>query len=81
LLFQDKKITVVQGNDKLLNEAYSDRFRKYVASQLRARKIDLILGDYVDQFPPSGSGELVFRSGTKINAGLVVSNPRHVPLT
>jgi len=72
---QDKKITIVQGNDKLLNDAYSNRFRKFVATQLRTRKIDLILGEYVDQFPPSGSGELVFRSGRKLNAGLVVSNP------
>jgi len=43
-------------------------------SKLRARKIDIILGEYADQFPPSGSGEVVFRSGEKLNAGLVVSN-------
>ena len=70
---QDKKVTIIQGTDKLLNDAYPDKFRKYMEAQLRARKIDLILGEYADQFPPSGSGELVFRSGRKINAGLVVS--------
>ena len=74
LSYQDKKVTIVHGGDKLLNEAYPDKFRKSVESQLRARKIDLVLGEYADQFPPSGSGELVFRSGGKINAGLVVSN-------
>ena len=73
---QDKKITIVHGGDKLLNDTYSDSFRRSMESKLRARKVDIILGEYVDQFPPSGSGELVFRSGEKINAGLVVSNSR-----
>jgi len=74
LLLQDKKITIVHGGDKLLNDTYSDRFRRTMESKLRARKIDIILGEHADQFPPSGSGEVVFRSGEKFNAGLVVSN-------
>ena len=71
---QVKKITIVQGNDKLLNDAYSDRFRDYVASKLRKRNIELVLGEYVNQFPSGESGELVFKSGKKMNAGLVVSS-------
>lgn len=73
LTLQDKKLTIVHGSDKLLNDTYSDKFRRTMESKLRARKIDIILGEYADQFPPSGSGELVFRSGEKLNAGLVVS--------
>ena len=72
---QDKKITIVHGGDKLLNDTYSDRFRRTMESQFRARNVDIILGEHADQFPPSGSGEVVFRSGEKINAGVVVSNP------
>jgi len=72
---QNKKIAVVHASDMLLNNTYPEKFRKRMESQLRAREIDLILGEYADQFPPSGSGELVLRSGRKINAGLVVSNP------
>ena len=71
---QDKKITIVHGSDKLLNDTYTDRFRRTMESKLRARKIDIILGEYAEQFPPSGSGEVVFRSGEKLNAGLVVSS-------
>ena len=70
---QNKKITIVQGDQKLLNATYKDRFRNYMASQLRARNIDLVLGEYVDHFPADGSGELGFRSGVKMDAGLVVS--------
>ncbi|KAF9647860.1 FAD/NAD(P)-binding domain-containing protein [Thelephora ganbajun] len=79
--YPNKKITIVQGSDKLLNSTYPDRFRKFVQSQMRARGIDLILGEYVDQFPPSGSGELVFRSGRKINAGVVAVTSGPVPNT
>jgi len=75
MLSQEKKITIVHAGDKLLNNTYSDRYRKFVGSQMRERNIDLTLGEYAEQFPPSGSGELVLRSGRKINAGLVVSNP------
>jgi len=79
--YPDKKITIVQGADKLLNDAYPDKFRKYMESQLRARNVDLVLGEYAEQFPPSGSGELVLRSGTKINAGLVAVTSGPVPNT
>ena len=71
---QDKKLTIVHGGDKLLNKTYSDGFRRSIESKLRARDINIVLGEYADQLPPSGSGEIVFRSGEKINAGLVVSN-------
>lgn len=79
--YPEKKITIVQGSDKLLNSTYPDRFRNYMASQLRARKIDLLLGEYANQFPASGSGELVFSSGKRINAGLVVVTSGPVPNT
>jgi len=39
------------------------------------------LGEYADQFPASGSGEVVFRSGRKIHAGLVVVTSGPVPNT
>ena len=73
-LSQEKKITIVHAGDKLLNDTYTDKFRNVMASKINARDIDLLLGEYAEKFPPSGSGELVLRSGKKINAGLVVSN-------
>jgi len=79
--YSDKKITIVQGNDRLLNDAYPVKFRKQMESQMRARGIDLILGEFVDQFPPSGSGELVFRSGRKLDAGVVAVTSGPVPNT
>ena len=41
-----------------------------VASGAAAQGMDLVLGEFVAEFPPSGSGVLVFKSGKKRNAGL-----------
>lgn len=70
---QDKKITIVHGQDNILNDAYPIKYRNRVKAGLAARNIDLVLGEFVQEFPPSGSGELVFKSEKKLNAGLVVS--------
>ena len=59
-----------------MNDTYPAKYRNYVKAGVAARKIDLVLGEYVVEFPPSGSGELVLRSGEKLNAGLVVSLSR-----
>jgi len=68
----DKKITIVHAQDNLLNETYPAKYRNRVKAGVAARGIDLVLNEYVEEFPPSGSGELVFRSGKKLSAGLVV---------
>ena len=72
-VFKDKKITIVHAQDNLLNDTYPAKYRNRVKAGTAARGIDLVLGEFVAEFPPSGSGELVFKSGKKLNAGLVVS--------
>lgn len=64
-----------------MNDTYPAKYRNYVKAGVAARKIDLVLGEYVVEFPPSGSGELVFKSGKKLNAGLIVSSSRRPSLT
>ena len=78
---QDKKITIVHGQDNLLNDTYPAKYRNYVKAGVAARNVDLVLGEYVVEFPPSGSGELLFKSGKKLNAGLVVSSSRRFRFT
>lgn len=63
---------IVHGRDLLLNEQFPDKFRKIVNQKLEARGIELILGDYVAEFPGNGGGEVVFCSGRKLQADLVV---------
>jgi len=70
--YPDKKVTIVHAQDNLLNDAYPAKYRNRVKAGVAARNVNLVLGQFVAEFPPSGSGELVFKSGEKLNAGLVV---------
>jgi len=65
----------VHSRDNLLSDAYPAKYRDCVKAGVAARNVDMVLGEYVEEFPPSGSGDLVFKSGKKLNAGLVVSSP------
>jgi len=49
-----------------------------VGAQFKARNIDFILNDVVESFPESDSGEVVLKSGQKVQADLIVS--RAAPL-
>ena len=72
---QDKKVVIVHGRDLLLNDQFPDKFRKLVNQKLEARGVELVLGDYVATFPENDGGEVVFRSGKKLQANLVVRSP------
>jgi len=63
---------IVHGRDLLLNDQFPDKFRKLVNQKLEARGIELVLGDYVATFPENSGGEVVLRSGNKLQADLVV---------
>lgn len=72
---QDKKVVIVHGRNLLLNNQFPDKFRRLVNQKLEARGIELVLGDYVATFPENRGGEVVLRSGNKLQAELVVRNP------
>ena len=61
-----------------MNDTYPAKYRDRVKAGVAARNMDLVLGEYVSEFPPSGSGELTFKSGKKLSAGLVVCSCRLV---
>ena len=44
-----------------------------VGAQFKARNIEFILNDIVESFPESDSGEVILKSGQKIQADLIVS--------
>lgn len=66
---------IVHGRNLLLNDQFPNKFRRLVNQKLEARGIELVLGDYVATFPENGGGEVVFRSGNKLQADLVVRTP------
>ena len=73
--FQDKRITIIQGDELLLNEAYPNSFRKSVARSVRKRDVTVILNDRVDDMSISDASIVTTRSGRKLVADLVV---RHI---
>ena len=66
---------IVHGRNLLLNDQFPDKFRKLVNQKLEAKGVELVLGDYVATFPENDGGEVVFRSGNKFQADLVVRSP------
>ncbi|KAF8167610.1 FAD/NAD(P)-binding domain-containing protein [Crassisporium funariophilum] len=75
----DKKITIVQGDDGLLNKVYPNKFRKALESKVRALGIDVILNDFVDDL--TTPAEITTRSGKTIKADLVLSTSGPKPNT
>lgn len=64
---QSKKITIIHGGKLLLNSVYPDKFRKNIERRVRERNIDIVSGDYVDEFPEDGTTvELKTRNGKTI---------------
>lgn len=72
ICLQDKRITIVHGDQLLLNEAYPDSFRKTVARSIRKRDVTVILNDRVDDMTISDASIVTTRSGRKLIADLVV---------
>ena len=64
---------LIHGDSHLVNSTYPERFRKRIESCVRERGIELILGDYIDNIPESGTVGVVTRKGVKLaDADLVV---------
>ncbi|TDL28126.1 FAD/NAD(P)-binding domain-containing protein [Rickenella mellea] len=80
-VYPKRKITIVHGGKQLLNDAYPNKFRKDLEQRLRARNIDLILGDYIDNMPSEGETTATTRNGKKISADLFVPTPGGRPNT
>lgn len=56
-----------------MNSTYPAGFRKGLEKGLRARGINIILDDYVDEIPAPGPATVTTRKGNVIQADLVVS--------
>ncbi|KAH8103898.1 hypothetical protein BXZ70DRAFT_670573 [Cristinia sonorae] len=71
--FPDKKVTIVHGDDQLLNNTYPAKFRKTITQKVLARGVHLVLNDYIDNIPAEGTVGLTTRNGHSIpGADLVI---------
>ncbi|KIL56785.1 hypothetical protein M378DRAFT_133689 [Amanita muscaria Koide BX008] len=75
-LWPNKRVTIVQGDKALLNNAYPDKLRTRLESRVREMGIDIIFNDYVDQLelgPVSSGTGIKTRHGKEIPADYAVS--------
>ncbi|KAI0725356.1 hypothetical protein C8Q72DRAFT_785707 [Fomitopsis betulina] len=72
-VYPNKKVTIVHGGSKLLTSVYPDKFRDDIERKVRARGINLVFNDYIDDFPELGAQGLTTRKGTRFDtADLVI---------
>ncbi|KAJ7897039.1 FAD/NAD(P)-binding domain-containing protein [Mycena olivaceomarginata] len=69
----DKEVTIVHGDSILLNSAYPARYRNGLQKSIRARGVNIVLDDFVDEIPAPGPASIKTRKGVVIEADLVVS--------
>ncbi|CCM01829.1 uncharacterized protein FIBRA_03897 [Fibroporia radiculosa] len=72
-VYPNKKITIVQADDMLLNPTYPTKYRKDIEKRVRARKIDMVFSELTDYIPQYGTMGLTTRSGMSLpTADLIV---------
>jgi NADH dehydrogenase FAD-containing subunit len=76
---QNMKVTIVQGDKLLLNKAYPDKFRLALANGLKARDVEIIYNDFIDNVPAEGVVGVTTRNGKTLDADLVVSICASIP--
>lgn len=56
----------------LLNDAYSEKFRRRLEREIRDRGIEIIFEDRVDELVPPDNGNITTRKGQVIECDLAV---------
>ena len=59
----------------MLNSVYPDKFRKDLERRLRARNVDVVLGDAIEDLTESVSGVTTKNGKSILDADLVVRTP------
>ncbi|KAI0065713.1 FAD/NAD(P)-binding domain-containing protein [Artomyces pyxidatus] len=76
----EKKVTIVQSRKLPLHPSYPDRFRSRVEKECKARGIEFVFEDYLDQEVPK-DGAVTTRSGKRLVVDMVVVSRGGTPST
>ncbi|KAG2367790.1 hypothetical protein BDR07DRAFT_1326286 [Suillus spraguei] len=73
-VYPTKRVTIVHGGNQLINTTYGSSLRKGMENRLRARGVEFMFNEYIDDIPEAGVVGISTRSGKHISdADLVVS--------
>ena len=73
-------MTIVHGQEALLNSTYPTKFRKAFESRLKARGVDIIYNDYIENIPSGPVTSITTKKGKTIETDLIVSATLHTLL-
>ncbi|KAK0466346.1 uncharacterized protein EV420DRAFT_1511174 [Desarmillaria tabescens] len=71
-IWPNKKVTIIHGGSKLLNDTYPDRFRNKMENGMKSRGVEIVYNDYLDDIPTSGAESVTTRKGKTIKGDLFV---------
>lgn len=70
--YPSTKVTIVHSGPMLLNDTYPDKFRLRAERAVRARGVDVICEDRVDDLTPPSEGKIMTRKGKVVECDLIV---------
>lgn len=70
--YPSAKVTIVHNGSMLLNDAYPEKYRRRVERDARARGVDVVLEDRLDDMTPSSEGTVKTQKGKVLPGDLVV---------
>jgi len=77
--YPTKKVTIVHSGAKLTNDTYPDKFRKKLEKDIRARGVELVFEDFIDNLEQSGP--IVTRKGAQVDGDLIIPSTGGNPAT
>lgn len=77
--YPSTKVTIVHNGSMLLNDAYPEKYRRRVERDARARGVDIVLEDRLDDMTPSSEGTVTTRNGKVLPGDLIVRSPSLIP--
>ncbi|KAL1676316.1 hypothetical protein EV122DRAFT_291979 [Schizophyllum commune] len=66
------KVTIVHGQEALLNSTYPTKFRKAFESRLKARGVEIVYNDYIENIPSGPITSVTTKKGKTIETDLVI---------
>lgn len=77
--YPSTKVTIVHNGSMLLNNAYPEKYRRRVERDARARGVDIVLEDRLDDMTPSSEGTVTTRDGKVLPGNLIVRSSSSIP--
>lgn len=74
-LYPDKKLTLIQGSNRLLSDPWATRLSDKLEAELKSKGANIVLGQRVPkEVANAGKGRVELKDGTAIDGQLLVAH-------